>query len=343
VILNKREKLTVAAIAAVLLLLAGTGFLLLNGRGGNDDDAIQRRANTLTLVRTYVEKEEFDRALSLLENLLIENPDDGEASELLDIVLAAKRARDRIDAGEPVDRTELEEALAAARDAAARIASAADEAWRAASRISTESRRDTRGAAADSAQDAAPSDGDGSAERQPADTTATAAVDGESDRDAVARMEKEQAAREEAERKALEENLAKKNAEIQKRIEEVNRNVAQGKQAAESGSYRSARDSFNRAAAALPEGEDAFNTGKYLEMAESLLGIAEQTDDSTIKTEALSGALEYANEALRADPSSANAYWLRSRIYDGQGKDDQALADLAEAVRLDGKKLSVCV
>ena len=155
-------------------------------------------------------------------------------------------------------------------------------------------------------------------------------------------MEKEQAAREEAERKALEENLAKKNAEIQKRIEEVNRNVAQGKQAAESGSYRSARDSFNRAAAALPEGEDAFNTGKYLEMAESLLGIAEQTDDSTIKTEALSGALEYANEALRADPSSANAYWLRSRIYDGQGKDDQALADLTEAVRLDGK-VSVCV
>ncbi|HQF72502.1 MAG TPA: hypothetical protein PK786_01265, partial [Treponemataceae bacterium] len=229
--MNKREKLTVAAIAAVLLLLAGTGFLLLNGRGGNDNDAVQRRANTLTLVRTYVEKEEFDRALSLLENLLIENPDDGEASELLDIVLAAKRARDRIDAGEPVDRTELEEALAAARDAAARIASAADEAWRAASRISTESRRDTRGAAADSAEDAAPSDGDGSAERQPADTTATAAADGESDRDAVARMEKEQAAREEAERKALEENLAKKNAEIQKRIEEVNRNVAQGKQA----------------------------------------------------------------------------------------------------------------
>ena len=321
-LLNNRKKIVIAAIAAVVVL--ALLFVALSWiRSSGSENAAQRRANTLTLVRTYVDKEEFDRALALLETLLIENPEDTEASELLDIVLAAKRARERMDAGESVDRRELEEALAAARAAAARIASAADEAWRAASRMNDESERNARSESARVADRSSP-------DQAPAETGESL-----SDQEARERMEKENSEREEAERKALEESLANKNKQLQKQIEDVNRNVARGKQAAESGSFRSAQDYFNRAEADLPEGEDKFNASKYLEMAESLYTIATETDDSTIKTESLSSALEYVNKAIQADPSSAKAHWLRAKIYEEQGKLAQAEAELAEAVRLD--------
>ena len=65
-----------------------------------DPKTTRHRQNTLTLVRTYVDKEEFDRALSLLEGLLIDNPDDSESSKLLDVVLAAKKAKESLAAGE---------------------------------------------------------------------------------------------------------------------------------------------------------------------------------------------------------------------------------------------------
>ena len=124
--MNKRGKTVTGVIVGIiiLLLLAGGGFLLYRGVAARSsaNDPAKFRLNTLTLVRTYVEKEEFDRALSLLEGLLIKDPSDTEASELLDIVLQAKKAKLAREAGTGMDRGDIEAALAEARGASARIA-----------------------------------------------------------------------------------------------------------------------------------------------------------------------------------------------------------------------------
>jgi len=321
--LSKRKKIIIAVVAILLILVLVVGVLLFFSKTSSGANEAQKRLNTLTLVRTYVEKGEFARALALLENILIANPDDSEASELLDIVIIAKRAQEKLDRGEAVDRTELEEALAAAREASTRIASAADEAWRAASRMRSAENEQKK------------------ISRETSNKTSETKKDKDIDEDALSFAEKnadsENARREAEDSRALEERLAKKNERLQQQIAEVNRNIGLGKQAAVSGSLRSARESFTQAAGLLPEGENEFNAGKYLEMAQSLYEIAQDTHDSTIKTEALSGSLEYTNQALKADSKSAKAHWLRSQIYSDQGREPQSLADLKEAVRLDLK------
>jgi len=57
--LNRRERLVAGVAAGILVLLLSLGGVLLvrSLAGGGKDDAGQRRLNTLTLVRTYVDKE----------------------------------------------------------------------------------------------------------------------------------------------------------------------------------------------------------------------------------------------------------------------------------------------
>ena len=80
------------------------------------------------------------------------------------------------------------------------------------------------------------------------------------------RQQKEQTAAEEARKKALEEEMAKKNAETQQRVKEVNDLIARGKNSASSGSLRSALTSFDEAESRLPPGEKSFAASKYLEI-----------------------------------------------------------------------------
>src|SRR5574344_36597 len=78
--LNRREKIVIAVIVAVLLaIVVAALFIMLKWPATSNEDVL--RHNTLSLVRSYVDKEEFDRALGLLEDLLIRDPNDKDASE----------------------------------------------------------------------------------------------------------------------------------------------------------------------------------------------------------------------------------------------------------------------
>jgi len=346
--LNRRERLVAGVAAGILMLLLSLGGVLLvrSLAVGGKDDAGQRRLNTLTLVRTYVDKEEFDRALGLLEDLLIDNPSDTDASELLDIVLAAKKARLAMESGGPgADNSELLAALEAARQAAARVAAAADATQKAASRISAAEAESAKRAAQQSAAqtqtaaaDRAAADAAAQAQAQAAQNAKQAAAqEAEKARLETEKQQKDQADAELAKRKALEVELANRNSQIQKQIAEVNGFIEQGKAKAASGSLNSALSSFEKAEAALPEGEKAFAAQKYTEMAEALYAISQSSTDSTVKNEALSSALEYANQAVAADSGYASARYLRSRIYTDQKKPDAALVEMKEAARLEPK------
>jgi hypothetical protein len=96
--LNNKVKIALIAAAIVAILLLVVAFLAV--RGGDSATGPERlRLNTLTLVRSYVDKGEYDRALSLLEGLLIENPATAQASELLDIVPRREERREALEGG----------------------------------------------------------------------------------------------------------------------------------------------------------------------------------------------------------------------------------------------------
>ncbi|MBN2811751.1 MAG: tetratricopeptide repeat protein [Spirochaetales bacterium] len=356
---SKQKKIVlIGAGAAVLLLLLGIGLVIASKRSGAASDSTALRQNTLTLVRNYVEREEFDRALSLLEGLLIRNPDDSDASALLDAVLEARRLKNAYaDGSGSVSTEELQAALDAAREAIARVSAAADAAAAAASRAASVSSADAAERNKASGSKSVESDEERAGtkvselqakknvqedpglkaadDKRRAEEAAQKEKEDREARDREAALQKEQAAAEEAKRKAAEEELSKKNAETRKRIEAVNSAVEKGKERASAGSLRSALSAFDEARNSLPEGEKAYASGKYTEMAESLLALAKNESDSTLKSEALSSALEYANLAVSSDPANPRARFTRGQIYVEQKKSAEALADLLEAARLE--------
>ena len=81
---NKRTLLTVLGIIVIVVLVGG-GFLIL----GNADGAT--RENIIALAADYLEQGEYDRALDLLEGILIQNPQDEEATALRNRILQQKQ------------------------------------------------------------------------------------------------------------------------------------------------------------------------------------------------------------------------------------------------------------
>ncbi len=88
----KKKTLIVVGAVVLLLLAAGGAFLALSKSGGDP-----KRANILKLAREYSSQGEDQRALDLLDQLLITNADDPEAQALRDQVVKDKQKREQAD------------------------------------------------------------------------------------------------------------------------------------------------------------------------------------------------------------------------------------------------------
>ena len=86
-----RKKIIIAA-AALLLIAAALFFFMRSGSGGSSDSADSLRINTIRLAGDYYKQKEYQRALDLLDSVLINNPDDQEAAALRDKIIAAKNS-----------------------------------------------------------------------------------------------------------------------------------------------------------------------------------------------------------------------------------------------------------
>ena len=95
---KKRVLLIILLTILALLLVGGGGFyaaMKISGKIQNIDspgetDSVQARKNTLSLVKMYLEKGEYDRALDLLDKYIVENGTDDEVSALMDEILALR-------------------------------------------------------------------------------------------------------------------------------------------------------------------------------------------------------------------------------------------------------------
>ena len=91
------DRKTIIIISAIALLLIAIAVVVTVSLGGSEKREAETdiRGNTIRLAAEYLEQGEYQRALDLLDRLLIENADDEEARALRDSAVEAKRSADR--------------------------------------------------------------------------------------------------------------------------------------------------------------------------------------------------------------------------------------------------------
>jgi len=78
----------ICSIIAIIIIL----IMVFSGAG----KGLSAREKTIKVITLYIEKGEYDRALNLVEQLLLTNPDDKEAQDLQDKILNAKRGKEQL-------------------------------------------------------------------------------------------------------------------------------------------------------------------------------------------------------------------------------------------------------
>jgi tetratricopeptide (TPR) repeat protein len=309
--MTKKQKIAViisaVAAAAALLII----FLCVKSCSGSGSE----RKNTLALVRMYMDKGEYDRAMNLLDGLLVKNADDKDALDLMDKLIAAKDGKESGassggNVNVNVDTSGITKAMQSTIDS-----------------MKSELAR-TNAETQKSQQEMA------DLLKQQTEKEATA----ESERKAQEKAAEEKRAQEEAARKAKEEELAKKNKALQKEIEAVNDEIAQGRTALATGDNGAAFGHFSKASKLLPisDGEPSFSGSKYSEMASMLYDASQKAADASSKKELEDAAVAYAKNAIAKTPKDAAAHYvLGMNALDAKDR-QTALDELTKAVSYDG-------
>ena len=90
---NKKIVIIIGSIVVVILLVIFL-FLFLNRKDNSSLSENKKRENIIKLIKRYYEQDEYERAMKLIEDLLIENADDEEALNLQEKVLQAKKEKE---------------------------------------------------------------------------------------------------------------------------------------------------------------------------------------------------------------------------------------------------------
>ncbi|MBU0936595.1 MAG: tetratricopeptide repeat protein [Spirochaetes bacterium] len=310
---KKRLIIGIAGGVLALALLFGTMAVL---KGGS-----RERNNMLTLAREYIDRESYDRALDILDALIIKDAADSEARSLRDEALDKLKA---------AGGTREDDTLAQSLDELGRsLERTASTVAQSAAQQGTQST--AQGSAADSStssQQAA------LAAAQQAEAARKAEEDAarKAETDALAAAEAEAAA---AARAAREAELARMSEELREKMEAVTRLVQEGRTAITAGDNTSAGKSFTAATTALPPGEDRFASQTWSDIAESWYEAYKQQPSSPEGVQAVREAQRAAQEAIRKDSTAAEPHYTLSKIYNDANLPDQALSELEQAQRLD--------
>ena len=282
---SKNKKAILAAIAAALALLLILGFVRAARPSFSGSKIDSERKNTLALAKKYLDKGQYDKAMDLLNGLLIANPDDDAADELLDRAIQLKKAWDEQNQAaaqsvvvQPGDSSyniniDTDELTAALREQNERSQQMINELL--------EQQRQNQNAQREEA----------AAERRAAE---------------------ELKKKEEAERKVKEAELAQKSAALKSKINGINENILAGKAELSSGNVDGALKNFEGAVSSLPiqEGEPEFSASKYSEIARSLYDAAANEKDPVKKDKLKNAAMTYVNKALGLNPGDASGHFI---------------------------------
>lgn len=306
----KNKKLVLfafAGIAALLLLFFGIRAVAGALGGGSKNSA---RQNTLALAQKYLDKGQYDKAMDLLNGLLISNPNDADADELLDRAIQLKKEDDARSAQsvvvQPGDSSyniniDTDEITAALREQNEKSQQMINDLL--------EQQRQSQNAQREEA----------AAERKAAE---------------------ELKKKEEAERKAKEAELAQKNAALKSKIGDINEKILAGRADLNTGNVDSALKNFNLAISQLPlpEGEPEFSAAKYSEIASALYDASANEKDPAKKDKLRNAAITYVNKSLSVNPVDPVSHYILGMNYGESSPPNWAKAaeELEKAVKASG-------
>ncbi|MDR1388399.1 MAG: tetratricopeptide repeat protein [Treponema sp.] len=287
-----------------LVLIAGVLFFLFL-RNPSDP----QRDNTLLLAREYIDRGEYQRAMDLVDGILIKNPNDEDARRLRDEALEGKRLAElRRSDGSPLTAEDIARLLAEFRGGAGTL-----------SLSDVERILAMRDAAANR----------GGAPLAPADAAETADASGA---EAEARAAADAA---EARKRAEAEELAKASAAVQAQMREVNELVSRGRAAIERSDFAAASQAFDEAAAKMPKGETRFEAQKLADISDAWYGGFAKNPGSAQGNEAARNAVQAAQQAAQKDPVLALPHFTLGRINRDRGSFPNAVSEFREASKLD--------
>ncbi|MCK9168914.1 MAG: tetratricopeptide repeat protein [Treponema sp.] len=299
------------AAAIILCVLAG---LHLSGSGNAE------RKNTLALVQMYAEKGEYDRAMNLLDDLLVKNADDKDALSLMDKIIALKEGKKQSSAdsaGQPdvnvnIDTSGITKAVQSSLD------SMKDELAK--SNAATQKNQQAVTDMIEKENRQAQKEQEAAEEKAAQDKAA-----------------EEKRRQEDAARKAAEEELVRKNKAVQKEIQTVNDEIAEGKTALATGNIDSALVHFSTAQKNLPisDGEPAFSGSKYSQIASLLYDASQNASDAAQKKKLEDTAVVYAQSAVSKTPADAAPHYILGMNALAEKDRQTALDELTKAVTYD--------
>ncbi|HET7838824.1 MAG TPA: tetratricopeptide repeat protein, partial [Rectinemataceae bacterium] len=299
--MTKNSKILLAALGAAVAI--GIGLYLLLGPMGE----ARTRRNVLASASYYLGKGDYDRALDLLDKLLISNASDPEAQALRDKAMSGKTGTEAAKAEETAKAEESGQKAIA--NSLAKL---------------SQNLKSAPPAAAPAA----------SAARPPAENPADAAAKAKKAEDEARR--KAEADAEAARKKAEAEELAKKSRELQDRMRAVNELVDKGKAAIDRGDFQGGEKLFGDAETSFPDGEDKYAGQKLAEIADSLYSAAKKNPGQPADA-ALQESIQTARDAKKKDANNAMPYYTLGKINADLKQTDNAITELKQANSLDPK------
>jgi len=321
--LTKKQKIAIAAGVGIIILIIVSVVCVRSCGSGNSN------SNVINLAKTYADKGEYDRALSLLDTILLKDADNLEVLALLDEIIQLKKDAETgketssnvtVDIDTDGITNAMQDSISSMKDALAESNKQAEE-----NRLSMERLMKLQ------------EDQKRAEEKRRVQEAEEAKLKKQQDEERKAKEAKaaEEKRIAEEKRKAKEAEIAKKNAELKKKIDAVNEQLRLGKTALATGDVATAIEHFKKANSMLPidKNDPSYDAAIRSDIAQSLYEAYEKSSSKTEKDKLFTEAVAMANKALEGNPNDANAHYILAQ--DALKKNDlnKALTELTKAIQ----------
>ncbi|MGN0731879.1 MAG: tetratricopeptide repeat protein [Treponema sp.] len=312
--LKKYLKIGAAILCLVIILL----FAISRCSNSSGNAFEKERQNTISLVKKYMDKGQYEPAMDLLNGLLIKNADDEEVQELLDRLIELKAIKDAENSAMAngmsngsvpydinIDTNGITNAFRDSIDSMSKELSAANEA--------------------------------NAKNQEVINRLLEAQRQEELERQSQKKALEEQKAKEAAIQKAQEEELARQNKKNAEKIEKINELITLGNASLNTGKNDDAIKKYEEAVKLLPldQGEPKFSASKYSEIASNLYDAAERENNPEVKNFLMQKAVSYAQKAIDKDSGNAKSHFILAMNAEKNKDSQTAERELELAVKND--------